>query len=106
MIVLEAGFGAYLATSAAICFRALAGKPLPGIFAFTSKLGIRKGHVKVATVSSQGECSICYEELGSCVETQCGHQFHKECLESWLAIQSSAGNTSCPMCRSKLQSTS
>jgi hypothetical protein len=45
------------------------------------------------------ECPICYDEidvLKNCVTTECGHQFHCNCL-----MRNSATNGfSCPMCRS------
>ena len=45
------------------------------------------------------ECPICYDEidvLKNCVTTECGHQFHCNCL-----MKNSAQNGfSCPMCRS------
>jgi hypothetical protein len=45
------------------------------------------------------ECPICYDEidqLKNCVTTECGHQFHCNCL-----MKNSATNGfSCPMCRS------
>jgi hypothetical protein len=47
------------------------------------------------------ECPICYDEidvLKNCVTTECGHQFHCNCL-----MKNSAQNGfSCPMCRSVL----
>ncbi|CAA7024070.1 unnamed protein product [Microthlaspi erraticum] len=42
-------------------------------------------------------CSICFGELSggnSCVEIQCSHRFHKDCLWGWLR-----NKTSCPNCR-------
>jgi len=46
-------------------------------------------------------CSICHEDLDDAVETQCGHAFHKACLQKWAQIQP-AGKKSCPMCRAQL----
>ena len=43
------------------------------------------------------ECSICLGSMGifdSC-ETFCEHRFHTNCLSIWT----SAGNTTCPLCR-------
>jgi len=45
----------------------------------------------------QGTCSICLGDLGdgrSTCETPCKHSFCSECLDQWLAIDSS-----CPCCR-------
>ncbi|NWR22525.1 DZIP3 ligase, partial [Emberiza fucata] len=41
-------------------------------------------------------CTICHEELGrnSC-ELECGHEFHRECIRTWLLLHSST----CPVCR-------
>ncbi|NWZ92125.1 DZIP3 ligase, partial [Nesospiza acunhae] len=41
-------------------------------------------------------CTICHEELGrtSC-ELECGHEFHRECIRTWLLQHSST----CPICR-------
>ncbi|NXR89369.1 DZIP3 ligase, partial [Hypocryptadius cinnamomeus] len=41
-------------------------------------------------------CTICHEELGrnSC-ELECGHEFHRECIRTWLQEHSST----CPICR-------
>lgn len=41
-------------------------------------------------------CTICHEELGrnSC-ELECGHEFHRECIRTWLLLHSST----CPICR-------
>ncbi|NXL80075.1 DZIP3 ligase, partial [Leptocoma aspasia] len=46
--------------------------------------------------SSNDPCTICHEELGrnSC-ELECGHEFHRECIRTWLLEHSST----CPICR-------
>ncbi|NWW73298.1 HRD1 ligase, partial [Climacteris rufus] len=46
--------------------------------------------------SSDDPCTICHEELGrdSC-ELECGHEFHRECIRTWLQEHSST----CPICR-------
>ena len=46
-------------------------------------------------------CSICYEEYNNeldVVETNCGHQFHKDCLLKWWKIKNS---NDCSYCRTK-----
>ncbi|NXP68061.1 DZIP3 ligase, partial [Chloropsis cyanopogon] len=46
--------------------------------------------------SGDDPCTICHEELGrSRCELQCGHQFHRECIRTWLQEHSST----CPICR-------
>ncbi|NXP87736.1 DZIP3 ligase, partial [Passerina amoena] len=41
-------------------------------------------------------CTICHEELGrSSCELECGHEFHRECIRTWLLEHSST----CPICR-------
>lgn len=50
------------------------------------------------------ECCVCHEKLGDGVgqvtSTKCGHLFHKECINSWLAV---AVNGTCPHCRAGVQ---
>ncbi|NXA81833.1 DZIP3 ligase, partial [Thryothorus ludovicianus] len=46
--------------------------------------------------SSDEPCTICHEELGrSSCELECGHEFHRECIRTWLQEHSST----CPICR-------
>ncbi|NXF24924.1 DZIP3 ligase, partial [Rhodinocichla rosea] len=41
-------------------------------------------------------CTICHEELGrNPCELECGHEFHRECIRTWLLEHSST----CPICR-------
>ncbi|NXY84664.1 DZIP3 ligase, partial [Alcedo cyanopectus] len=48
------------------------------------------------TVSSDDPCTICHDELrGDSCALQCGHCFHKECIQRWLKQHSST----CPICR-------
>ncbi|XP_074070068.1 E3 ubiquitin-protein ligase TTC3 isoform X1 [Macrotis lagotis] len=49
-----------------------------------------------SSASSDDPCIICYEELNDehVCEVDCGHQFHKWCIEQWLKEQST-----CPTCR-------
>ena len=45
----------------------------------------------------ENKCSICLENLAEDKHkiTECGHEYHNNCLISWLR----SGNTSCPICR-------
>ncbi|NXQ59681.1 DZIP3 ligase, partial [Anthoscopus minutus] len=51
---------------------------------------------KEYAASSDDPCTICHEELGrnSC-ELECGHEFHRKCIKTWLQEHSST----CPICR-------
>ena len=46
--------------------------------------------------NSPEECSICFEEItnNNLKTLNCGHIFHKNCIDSWLKI-----NPICPYCR-------
>ncbi|NXC64430.1 DZIP3 ligase, partial [Aleadryas rufinucha] len=51
---------------------------------------------KEHAASSDDPCAICHEELGrNTCELQCGHEFHRECIRTWLQEHSST----CPICR-------
>ncbi len=39
-------------------------------------------------------CSICRDEMLEAKKLECGHMFHKSCLQSWLKLQ-----LVCPVCR-------
>ncbi len=44
------------------------------------------------------ECSICLEKIKSgCHKTNCGHTFHKHCINTWTRIKHN-----CPNCRAHL----
>ncbi|XP_028902372.1 E3 ubiquitin-protein ligase TTC3 isoform X1 [Ornithorhynchus anatinus] len=51
---------------------------------------------KEPTTSDEDPCIICHDELnqGVLCKLECGHQFHKQCIDPWLKEQ----NT-CPTCR-------
>ena len=45
----------------------------------------------------ENDCSICLEEyVKKCniIELNCGHQYHKNCIQEWFII-----NNNCPKCR-------
>ena len=47
------------------------------------------------------QCSICLEEYRSGVDvsvSNCGHDFHSQCIEKWLLLD----KIDCPLCRSRL----
>ena len=46
------------------------------------------------------ECSICYDDINhkdNAYLTDCGHSFHKNCINKWLMETKFDGN--CPICR-------
>jgi len=53
--------------------------------------------------SEPGDCPICLQSFAECgkgkqdpcVRLQCGHMYHKFCINKWLA----RGCSSCPLCR-------
>jgi len=51
-----------------------------------------------ATMSSDNNCSICFEPMIENVATAlpCGHRFHKGCIQNWLA----RSQGKCSLCRS------
>jgi len=52
-------------------------------------------------IRQNSECAICHELLTTKVRTlECGHRFHKECIEQSLR----AGYNSCPLCRKVISS--
>ncbi|NXO13385.1 DZIP3 ligase, partial [Oriolus oriolus] len=49
-----------------------------------------------SAASSDDPCTICHEELSrNTCELECGHEFHRECIRTWLQEHSST----CPICR-------
>lgn len=52
----------------------------------------------------QDECSICldpYKEDDNVVKLPCNHEFHAECIETWLME-----NLNCPICRRQIETSS
>jgi hypothetical protein len=52
----------------------------------------------------EGECPICYDELGDneaivYCKASCGNNVHKACMRNWIAV--SKGKATCPYCRAK-----
>ena len=48
----------------------------------------------------EDQCSVCLtEEINDRCQTNCGHGYCKECLDSWF----DRGNKSCPLCRQDIQ---
>jgi len=41
-------------------------------------------------------CPICRDTLNKYITTNCGHNFHAECLNDWLEK-----HNNCPMCRTE-----
>lgn len=51
---------------------------------------------KERAASGDDPCTICHEELGrNPCELECGHEFHRECIRTWVQEHSST----CPICR-------
>ena len=56
--------------------------------------------------SLKNRCPICLETIRSNhIKTECGHNFHKECLIKWCENQKKKTNTKCPMCKRDIQET-
>lgn len=58
------------------------------------------------SVSPLTKCSICLDSKliitsSNVMELTCGHQFHEDCVRTWLNRQSS-----CPLCRQQIIKTS
>ncbi|KAI1075210.1 SNF2 family N-terminal domain-containing protein [Whalleya microplaca] len=54
-------------------------------------------HLRDAGQDSDGLCTICQNDFTLGVLTECGHQFCKDCLMSWMKI-----NRTCPVCKNFL----
>lgn len=51
-------------------------------------------------------CPVCLETISSNhIKTECGHDFHKECLIQWCENQKKKTKIKCPMCRTDIQET-
>lgn len=77
---------------------------------------ITKSSKVVFYIGDPNQCAICCEDiidiydilenentenngLKDIVETECGHLYHKECLQEWY---NNGTNNSCPMCRKEI----
>lgn len=61
---------------------------------------LKKKLYKLISLSIDIECSICYEEItNNASKLDCGHIYHKECIDKWLQV-----NSTCPYCRHSLSS--
>lgn len=47
------------------------------------------------------ECSICLEDNNnSSIVLECGHKFHKKCINNWIKeCRHSGRHSSCPLCK-------
>ena len=50
--------------------------------------------IEMVMIHSSDICTICLEPCLNGVEIECGHIFHKKCIEKWVAL-----NKTCPNCR-------
>jgi len=77
--------------------------PIPGVET-DGKDGTEKAGEDGNRKPIEGECPICYDELGSKEDTVyckagCGNNIHKACMRNWMAA--SSGKGTCPYCRAK-----
>ncbi|KAE8843623.1 hypothetical protein PTNB73_09312 [Pyrenophora teres f. teres] len=77
--------------------------PIPGVET-DGKDGTEKAGEDGNRKPIEGECPICYDELGSKEDTvyckaSCGNNIHKACMQNWMAA--SSGKGTCPYCRAK-----
>merc|ERR1719421_256814 len=52
------------------------------------------------SIATSTECSICQHEMSDFDRIRalpCGHEFHSECIDNWLAQASN-----CPLCRARV----
>ncbi len=61
-------------------------------------LNLKKQFKNIKVLPISKECSICLEKIDKIAVKccQCGHCFHKKCLDYWLQQ-----NDTCPLCRGK-----
>ncbi|KAF1839127.1 hypothetical protein BDW02DRAFT_564110 [Decorospora gaudefroyi] len=79
--------------------------PIPGVET-DGKDGTEKEGEDGNRKPIEGECPICYDELGSheaivYCKASCGNNVHKSCMQNWMAV--SKGKATCPYCRAKWQ---
>lgn len=56
--------------------------------------------------SLKDRCPMCLETISSNhIKTECGHDFHKECLLQWCENQKKKTIIKCPVCRKDIQKT-
>jgi hypothetical protein len=70
---------------------------------FTKKL---PKYTKIKTNEPNETCSIClesYEEKTYKRKLDCGHHFHKKCIDKWLKKCISDENLHCPICRKQYE---
>ena len=51
--------------------------------------------------ADDAECIVCFSEFScgdACRKLPCGHFFHTECIDQWLAPPNGRARTSCPVC--------
>jgi hypothetical protein len=77
--------------------------PIPGVET-NGKNGTEKEGEDSNRKPIEGECPICYDELGAkeaivYCKTSCGNNIHKGCMQNWMAA--AKGNATCPYCRAK-----
>ena len=55
--------------------------------------------------AEDAECIVCFSEFScgdACRKLPCGHFFHTECIDQWLAPPNGRARTSCPVCSQPL----
>jgi len=58
-------------------------------------------HKLLYKYSRPDDCLICYESLNEVRPLECGHWFHKKCVEKWNDI-SKKSIALCPVCKSRV----
>ena len=53
--------------------------------------------IEMVVISSSDICTICLEPCLNGVEIECGHIFHKKCIEKWTSFKKT-----CPNCRTSV----
>ena len=45
-------------------------------------------------------CSICLDTINNDLKLDCGHDFHKSCIDKWFETQTNEDHIlTCPLCR-------